>query len=273
MKTALTGIPVLPLGIIAELYTITLVDGTTLYYTTADTDLTYRGDLYLSRGIAIERDTIRSSVGVEVDDVMITLYPMPTTLIQGVTLPIFVNNGGFDGAFIKIERARQAYTVHLFEGMVTDAQADRTKVNLTVSASTVLLNIQMPRNLYNPSCIHTLFDGGCGLAKSAFDFPSTAASGSLKNKILCGLTQDNGYFDLGTLLFTSGENTGISSTIKVYETGVFTLAYPLLRVPAIGDTFIAYPGCDGTQASCKDKFNNFLKYRGFPFMPVPEASI
>ena len=156
MKTALTGIPALADGVIAELYTITLADGTALYYTTAQQSLSYRGQGYLAGAFNLERATLSTRVGIEVDDVMLTIYANANDTFQGVSLPAFVNNGGFDGASIKVERARNAYVVHLFEGIVSDASADRTKIELTLSAATVLLNIDMPRNSYAAGCIHTL---------------------------------------------------------------------------------------------------------------------
>ena len=228
---------------------------------------------YLSNVFVVERDAIKNSAGLEVDDVTITAYAKAEALIQGVTLPVFVNNGGFDNAWLKIERARNTYVVHLFEGMITDAEADRTKINLTVSAATILLNVLMPRNTYNAGCVHTLFDTGCGLSKSAFANSTTITSSPSVYVLSCGLTQANGYFDLGTVRFNSGVNNGVTCTIKYYTTGVIVLAYPLPHLPSIDDTFTAYPGCDKTRVTCNNIFANQAKFRGFPFMPVPEASI
>jgi hypothetical protein len=43
-------------------------------------------------------------------------------------------------------------------------------------------------------------------------------------------------------------------------------------VPAPGDTFIAYPGCDKTQSTCSGKFSNLVNFGGSPYIPVPETS-
>jgi uncharacterized phage protein (TIGR02218 family) len=273
MKTALAGIPALPDGMICELYTITLRSGLELYFTTADLDLTYRGDAYLHGKFNLERGEAKSSVGANVDDVTLTVYANDNDAIAGVPLMQFVNNGGFDGAWIKIERARQSYVVHLFEGLVTDAQADRVKADLTISSGTVLLNTQMPRNVYSPGCINTLFDGTCGLAKTSFDVASTALSGSTTNHLICGLSAATDYYDLGTVTFTSGQNNGVSRTIKNYTVGNIYLAYGLPHTPDVGDTFKAYPGCDKRLVTCNDKFGNKPRFRGMPFMPSPEASV
>lgn len=273
MKTALAGIPALADGVICELYTITLKSGLVLYFTTADIDLTYRGDTYLHSAFNLERSTITSSVGVNVDETTLTVYANDSDAIAGIPLMQFVNNGGFDGAWVTIERARKNYAVHLFEGLVTDAQADRVKASLTVSSGTVLLNTQMPRNTYSPGCINTLFDGTCGLLKASFEATSAALSGSTINHLVCGLAAATDYYDLGTVTFTSGLNNGIRRTVKNYTVGNIYLAYGLPHAPEAGDTFKAYPGCDKRLVTCTDKFNNKARFRGMPFMPSPEASV
>ncbi|TAN71623.1 MAG: DUF2163 domain-containing protein [Methylobacter sp.] len=272
MKTAHPGIPELAVGVICETYRITLSNGTALYYTTGDVDINYYGQTFLAGELIFDRGPIRTVVGVEVDDVAVTVYPG----INGNSIlsPEFVNNGGLDLAWLTIFRVRQNYGVCLFDGLISDATADRSKAELIASAGTLLLNIDMPRNVYTAGCIHTLFDSGCGLIKANFANPSAVLSGSTHRVLLCGLTQALGYFDLGTVTFTSGANNGVTRTISYSDIGNIRLSYPLKNAPEVGDTFIAYPGCDKRMAeTCAGKFSNLPRYRGFPFIPVPEATI
>ena len=44
------------------------------------------------------------------------------------------------------------------EGLVTG-----TEVQLTINSDLELLNVQMPRNIYQDQCLHTVYDAGCGL--------------------------------------------------------------------------------------------------------------
>ena len=76
----------------------------------------------------------------------------------------------------------------------------------------------------------------------------------------------------GTLVFTTGANLAVSAGIRSAGAGLLTLAAPLRVVPAPGDTFTAYQGCDHTLATCGSKFNNTAHFRGFPFVPVPETA-
>jgi hypothetical protein len=90
---------------IADLFTITLRDGTELHYTSCDIDLEYSGDIYLANVLKIQRGPITQSVGVEVDAVELTIQAGTSDTIQGLPIPAFVRNGGFDGARVLIQRA------------------------------------------------------------------------------------------------------------------------------------------------------------------------
>ena len=52
-----------------------------------------------------------------------------------------------------------------------------------------------------------------------------------------------------------------------------TLLYPLQSVPAAGDSFTVYFGCDHTPGTCQSKFNNLANFRGFPYVPPPQMAI
>lgn len=277
MKTALAGIPALPEGIICELYVIRLKNGTILRYTTHQTALVWGGNSFVADVVNLERGIIVSSIeesGLTVQECDITLYPRDSDVfVGGVSLAQFINSGGFDNAIVQIYRARHAYVVHLFEGIVTSAGSDRVSASVKVSDPKMFFNIEMPRNLWQPGCRHLLFDAGCSLNKEDFRHDSSVLSGSGVRIINNGLTQADGFFDLGEIVFTSGANNGEVRSIKDYNTGVIVLTRPLAIAPAIGDTFKAYPGCDGLRTTCVNTFDNELNFGGQPYIPVPEVSV
>ena len=51
-----------------------------------------------------------------------------------------------------------AGTVSIFSGRVADVQASRTEAILSVASDLTLLNVMMPRNVYQPARLHALFD-------------------------------------------------------------------------------------------------------------------
>lgn len=277
MKTALAGVASLPDGVICELYEIRLKSGTILRYTTGQSDVVWGGHTFLADVITMERGTIISSIadaGLPVQECEVTLYPKDIEVfIGGESLAQFINRGAFDNAVVVIYRARFAYVVHLFEGFISNASSDRVSSTIKISDPKMMLDVEMPRLIWQPGCRHTLFGPGCLLSKTAFEHSSSVASGSTLSVIQCGLTQANDFFDLGEIVFTSGNNDGFSRSVKNYTVGVVYLSNPLPFIPEIGDTFKIVPGCDGRLVTCNDVFNNKINFGGQPFFPTPEQSV
>lgn len=78
---------------------------------------------------------------------------------------------------------------------------------------------------------------------------------------------DGGWFALGTITFTSGDNAGITREIRRDdEEDTFgrlstwdTFPYDV----QIGDDFTIRPGCDRTYSTCRQKYDNLLNFRGY----------
>ncbi len=124
----------------------------------------------------ISRSKVNSSIGLSVDDLIVTIAATPLTQINGNTLLAALVNGYFDGATVTVSRLVMPSpgdvslgTVVWFRGTVGDI-TDISKIGakFTIKALTEYLNIQMPKNLYQPSCRWTLFDVGCTLIKDNF---------------------------------------------------------------------------------------------------------
>jgi len=80
----------------------------------------------------------------------------------------------------------------------------------------------------------------------------------------------SGYFNLGTIAFTTGANAGISRTVKTYlqgASGTVSLIAPFPLQAQAGDAFTLTPGRDKQQTTCQSKFNNLVNFRGFPTCP------
>lgn len=267
--------------VLADLYAFTLLSGTILRYAAADVDIIFGGYTYSGRGPLFTRGRTRVVIGVEVDTLDLTVAADDTHLVGSVPFLQAVLAGALDGAQVTLSRVfagdwgvTPAGAVVLFSGRVAESTVSRTEARLTVRSDLEILNTQMPRNLYQPGCGNTLFDAGCGLVKSAFAVNSAVAAGSTLVLINCALAEASGWYDLGTVTFTGGPNAGVSRSVKKYLPGALTLSYPLPKQPTVGDTFTAYPGCDKQQATCASaKFNNLTRFRGFPYIPEPEAAL
>lgn len=265
--------------LIADLLTLTTVTGTVYRYTNADIDLTWDGQTYVADEILFKRGSIRCVEGIELDTLSLSFYALPANLIGTVPFLQAVATGALDGAYVDLQRVyTSSWTsltgvVRSFIGRISDVEAGRTHAEITVKPETEILNTKMPRNLYQPGCVHTLYDGGCGLSKNSFSQVFHVAIGSTSSILYSEDGYSEGYFALGTIEFTTGDNSGVKRSIKSYDSGIIGLSYPLPYTPTIGDTFIAYAGCDKLQSTCLSKFNNLANFRGFPYIPVPETSV
>jgi uncharacterized phage protein (TIGR02218 family) len=265
-------------ALIADCYTFTLRSGTVLTYTNADVPIALNGYTYAANSVLVDGLAYKCAMGLEVDEQQITLAARPTDTIGGVPFLIAVHHGVLDGCEIQRERAFLASwsaapigSVILFKGRVTKIdQVGRTSAEVTVASDLVLLDLDMPRNFYQPTCAHTLYDSGCGLIKSAYGAAGTVGAGSTPASIAWAGAAP--VYAQGTLIFTSGLNIGASVGIKSATSTALALTYPMSALPAPGDTFTAYQGCDHTSATCRAKFNNLANFRGFPFVPPPTSA-
>ena len=264
--------------LVADCYTFTLRSGLVLTYTNADVSIALNGFIYAANAVLVDGLQYKTSVGLDVDQQKITLSARATDTIGGTAFLIALQAGAFDGCLVRRDRAfltdwsqAPVGAVTLFQGRVTTIdEVGRTTAEVTVASDLVLLDVQMPRNVYQPTCNHTLYDSGCGLVKNAFGATGTVGPGVTARSIPWSGASD--AYAQGTLVFTSGANLAVSAGIRSGGAGVLTLAAPLRIVPAPGDAFTAYQGCDHTLATCGSKFNNAAHFRGFPFVPVPETA-
>jgi uncharacterized phage protein (TIGR02218 family) len=94
------------------------------------------------------------------------------------------------------------------------------------------------------------------------DYPAYTSGGTVTP-----LGSATGYFDFGKIAFTGGLNNGLSREIKAYVPGQITLYLPLPYLAAIGDTYSIVAGCDKSFATCRDRFDNVVNFRGEPYVP------
>ena len=269
---------------VADLLTITLANGGgVLRLTNYDVDLTVAGQLYSAAPSQYQRGLVKVGVGLAAEPIKITLTPDPFDLVAGLTWQAAAQRGLFDGARVSVDkiimpspRDTSLGSVNLFTGGVADVEADRLTLELTCKSDVQLLDTPWPRNVYQPSCANTLFDGVCTLSRAAFTVATTAGAGSTANNLTeSALSNPTGYFDLGTVTMTSGALAGQERPIKRYTAGspnTIELLRPFTAAPAPGDTMNVVPGCNKLQTTCDTKFANLAHFRGEPYIPPPEQA-
>ncbi len=266
--------------IMADLYNITLPSGTVLRYTSADIDITHGAVVYNSRGPLIKRGPTRVVIGLEVDTLALTVAADDTHLLHGEPFVCGATKGSLDGASVMLQRAfltdwtaPPVGVVVLFFGRVSDVSGSRTEVKVTVKSDLELLNVKLPRNLYQASCLHTVYDAGCAVNKSALSvMGSVTGTNGTGSWLQSNRSESAGWFDQGVISFQTGSNAGVQRTVKAYANGQFWFALPLPKLPQVGDNFTVFPGCDKTQGTCAAKFSNLPRFKAYPFIPIPETA-
>lgn len=265
----------------ADCFSFTQANGLALTYTNADAPVLYDGKLFRADGPLVSGIKYHATIGLNVDRQEIWIAARPGDLTSGASFLVSLRDGAFDGA--RVRRDRVFFSdfvggtlvggVTLFYGRIsTIDEVGRTRAKITVANELVLLDVDMPRNIFGATCQNTLYDSICGLPAGAFSTQASADAGSTASLIFCASAL--AAHAQGKLLFSSGANAGVAATVKLVAPGVsLTLAYPLPFAPAAGDAFAVYYGCDHTQGTCQSRFNNIANFRGFPFVPPPQMAV
>ena len=263
----------------AECFTFISTTGSQYTWSNVDYPVAYNGSTFLANGPLVSGLKYKGSIGLEVDKQQITIAARPTDLINGAPFLIAVRDGAFDGApvyrdrvFLTAPNGAVIGGVRMFQGRISTVDnVGRTQATLTVASDLVILDYDMPRNLFSPTCLHVLYDPGCGIIRGTFSTSGAAEAGSNSNTInFSGARQGDAQ---GSIVFSSGANANVRATVRSVNVGVsYSLMYPLPFAPSIGDAFTVAFGCDHTQATCQGKFNNLANFRGFPYVPPPQLA-
>jgi uncharacterized phage protein (TIGR02218 family) len=172
-----------------------------------------------------------------------------------------------------VDWSEPSLRVLLAKGTLGEVKRAGTAFTAEVRGISERLNQDSGR-LYTASCSADLGDSRCAidLTNPAYrgDGTVVALSGT-SNFSASGLgAYDGDLFTAGKLTFTGGANAGISVEVKSHRnSGVVTLElWQQMPEPiSPGDTFIVTAGCDKRFATCHDRFNNIVNFRGFPHVP------
>lgn len=294
----------------ADLYAFRLIDGTILRYSGAQSALappanSFQGSDGFGNGASLNwsagptpvqfplgpgfsrvRTTLK--VGLDPDRCELDIYPHP----PGSAAPDLIGNFSwqaaaaqrfFDGALVEIDRlfmqtasppdySLGSIVLHL--GRVGELAIGRSKITMQIPDLLVLLTGQYPRRLFQAGCTWVFGDANCTFNRTSLAQTIAAGAGSTQSTIATTLAPNpSTLFDQGTIIGTSGKNSGAARTILQLTGGFVYLRQPFAYSIAAGDQFQLLPGCDHTIATCNGTFGNLAKFGGFPYVPPPEAAV
>lgn len=244
---------------------ITLTNGNVIRLTDHDKDLTFLGETFVADN-GFRLSMLESGENMAVDNAELDVLLSTNNVDQGDII-----SGVYDGARVKIYRVNwqdPSSYITMPGGYLSELKdSDRgvgvfQLVNLSSRA-----NQSTGRTLI-PTCDADVGDARCGVNLASFTTSGTVISSSnRKNFTASGFSEADGYFNYGVITWTSGANSGLRSEVKIYASlGTFELVNPTQEVISGGDTFTATAGCDRLKETCKNKFDNLVNFRGFPFV-------
>jgi uncharacterized phage protein (TIGR02218 family) len=137
-----------------------------------------------------------------------------------------------------------------------------------------LLRRMIPKRTYRGLCGHVLFDGGCKVIRSNFEFDITVTAISTDGQLvtfnsaetISGQAAD--YFVGGELQKPSGDRRMVLAYTDLGgNSGRATILLPFFDVK-IGDRMKLTAGCDHSITTCRLKFSNEINFGGFPWVPT-----
>lgn len=167
-----------------DCFTFTLIDGTILRVTDCDRPVFLRGVFFRADHMQVKGMKYKATTGLEVDTQEVDIIAWPKDTINGVGVIHAIEGKVFDGATVRRERAyfdpavwppapgQPAIALDSdlrFLGFVADVTGvSRISAQINVKSFIAKLDQDFPRNFYQPTCQHTLFDSGCGLTRALY---------------------------------------------------------------------------------------------------------
>lgn len=263
-----------------DLFTFELKNGVTMRYCTHALPVTFGGQTWQPAPAGLTRSRVRWVTGVEVDTLDVTFQADTSITINGTPMLAAAVLGLFDNARVTLSRLflsdfnSPVDTLVLFQGNAAGAQVLRQSLQMTIKSDLERLNVQIPPNLVQAGCVHTLFDIGCTVNAATYRVTGTVSGMNSNGTIQTALGNGDGYFQTGSFKITSGANAGLTRTVKAWGGGAVAIAKPFPYPVVAGVTFAITPGCDHKHnGDCLNKYNNVIHFKGMPFVPVPETAL
>lgn len=230
-------------------------------WTGADADVSWFGRVYAKTGIArtaidFSQEDTAGNIDIivpainEVAQLFVGLPPSPQVYVT-VTR---VHRDGRSGIMFVGRVSRPTFT--------EDLEARLTCVPLPGA-----LSRPIPSLTYQRQCNWALYGADCGISAAAFRDAATLSvvSGYVIRSSTFSSHPD-GWYTGGWAELTSGTRAGDKRGITKHVGDELTLTAPFQGVVP-GDTVYAFAGCDRTETTCKNKFNNLERHMGFNRIP------
>lgn len=281
MKSASAGLAAHLAGeslTLATLWRIVRRDGQVFTFTDHNRDIVYGGETYLA-AIGYQRSAITSNSDLAVDETellgmldsaSISEDELRAGLWDGASVRIFVVNwADLTQGELKLRRGT------IGEVIVRDDGSFRAELRGLAQPLQATVG-----SLYQAECRADLGDARCKIDLSFGAGWTKQGTVEAVNSSVELVFQDDGigshidtYFEGGVAIWQTGTNAGVIREVVAWNQAgrVLSLLAPPPFMPNVGDVLYVQPGCDKRAVTCKAIYNNFLNFRGEPFVPGANA--
>lgn len=250
-----------------ELYTFTR-DGKNYYYTSYQENIVFDTITYLAIPIA------RASIEGTSDLGRVSLKVTMSILADFVKQYIASSPAGVVSLTITRFHRGDTNTAIAWKGRVSNVRFGEAEVEVTCLPIYAAIRRPGLRRQYQATCPHVLYNSPCNVVKETFEISATilSISGNLIESpsfiVDVNPTYNSTWFVGGFVLYNNGQVIDRRFIVGHDNvTGVLTLNLAFAKL-TLGSVVKAYPGCNHTIATCKDKFSNLDNYGGFPYIPI-----
>ncbi len=255
----------------ARAWALTRADGVVLGFTDHDRDLAFDGVTFRAEAGLTAR-ALEQVTGLAVDNTEAAGALRDAGLTEAD-----IAAGRYDGAALTIwlvNWADPAQRRVLFRGSLGEITRTGEAFRAELRGLSEPLN-QAGGRVFHADCAAVLGDAQCGVDTAAPAFSATVALVALDGDALEFDGLDGfvpGWFTHGRVQVLDGAAAGLRARVRrdaFAGTGRRRLQLweSLRAAPAPGDHVQLVAGCDKRAETCRNKFNNFLNFRGFPHVP------
>lgn len=242
------------------------VAGSTFFMTNQDASLT----LYNS---STSTSTTYMPVAVTREEIIISRDARTQALVVGIPTAhplaqLYANNlpgTSCDLSIYRIQSLDSTQTQQLmFFGTVKSVAFTDKDGMAQVGVLPISINLerQVPRDVFSANCNHVLYDAGCTVPSTSFQYNGTAAAltGAVLTVTGVQAAKGTGWAIAGFVLWETNYRLVLGQTGDD-----LSLILPFNQSP-VGSTVSVFAGCDHTINTCNGEFENGANFLGFPNM-------
>lgn len=170
---------------------------------------------------------------------------------------------------IKKKHRNDAEVITEWIGRIMTAEWKHSGVTLLCESYYTAIQGNANFRYYNYSCPHMLYGSRCKVNR--VNYKVIAVVENVQGTVITSTTFSsyaNKYFTGGYLMFRDPDTGFMHTRHIVAHTGsTITMSNQIPELTITKEVEV-YPGCDHTLNTCKNKFNNFLNFGGFPWIPT-----